>query len=210
MMFQPWQLFGQCIDPTLLHNLAASLAIGTAIACRMSLFVISATFRRASISSVISGSLRMTWFRRQLSKSTRSTTSAPPASPSSTHSWRSTTTSRNADILRDCHVEQFYEYTSGRWLWDEKYQLARRHVEFNLPGLLEVSAQAIGARSCVKIEKLPEGNFNKVFLISMDDGRELIAKLPNPNAGPTHFTTASEAATMDYVRTPLPVTSDDC
>ncbi|KAF2132436.1 phosphotransferase enzyme family protein [Dothidotthia symphoricarpi CBS 119687] len=70
------------------------------------------------------------------------------------------------------------------------------------PDFLE-SPQAIGARSCVKIEKLPEGNFNKVFLLSMDDGQELIAKLPNPNAGLAHFTTASEAATMDYVRNVL-------
>ena len=34
----------------------------------------------------------------------------------------------------------------------------------------------------------------------MDDGKEVIAKLPNPNAGRAHFTTASEVATMDYVR----------
>jgi hypothetical protein len=51
------------------------------------------------------------------------------------------------------------------------------------------------------VQKLPEGNFSKVFLITMDDGKEVIAKLPNPNAGRAHFTTASEVATMDYVRT---------
>lgn len=33
----------------------------------------------------------------------------------------------------------------------------------------------------------------------MDDGKELIAKLPNPNAGRGHYTNASEVATMDYV-----------
>ncbi|KAF2272167.1 phosphotransferase enzyme family protein [Westerdykella ornata] len=37
----------------------------------------------------------------------------------------------------------------------------------------------------------------------MDDGRDVIAKLPNPNAGRAHFTTDSEAATMDYVRNVL-------
>lgn len=111
--------------------------------------------------------------------------------------------SHDGDIPRDYDVKQFYKYTSGRWLWNEKNQLARRYVKFDLPGLLQVSAQAMGARSCVKVEKLPEGNFSKVFLIVMDDGRELIAKLPNPNAGRAHFTTASEAATMDYVWAPL-------
>ena len=34
----------------------------------------------------------------------------------------------------------------------------------------------------------------------MDDGREVIAKLPNPKAGLPHFTTASEVATMNFVR----------
>ncbi|OQE19376.1 hypothetical protein PENFLA_c019G06276 [Penicillium flavigenum] len=34
----------------------------------------------------------------------------------------------------------------------------------------------------------------------MDDGKEVIAKLRNPNAGPQYFTTASEVATMDYLR----------
>ncbi|KAH8704499.1 kinase-like domain-containing protein [Phaeosphaeriaceae sp. PMI808] len=50
------------------------------------------------------------------------------------------------------------------------------------------------------ITKLPEGNFNKTFIATMQDGRELIARLPNPNAGRPHYTTASEVATMAYVR----------
>jgi hypothetical protein len=33
----------------------------------------------------------------------------------------------------------------------------------------------------------------------MDDGREILAKLPNPNAGPAHFTVASEVATREFV-----------
>ncbi|EFW21407.1 hypothetical protein D8B26_001612 [Coccidioides posadasii str. Silveira] len=37
----------------------------------------------------------------------------------------------------------------------------------------------------------------------MHDGREVIAKLPNPNAGRLHFTTASEVATMDFLRNTL-------
>ncbi|EER39999.1 phosphotransferase enzyme family protein [Histoplasma capsulatum H143] len=37
----------------------------------------------------------------------------------------------------------------------------------------------------------------------MNDGREVIAKLPNPNAGRLHFTTASEVATMDFLRNTL-------
>ncbi|EFW21973.1 conserved hypothetical protein [Coccidioides posadasii str. Silveira] len=42
----------------------------------------------------------------------------------------------------------------------------------------------------------------------MDNGKEVIAKIPNPNAGIPYYTTASEVATMDFARnilqTPAP------
>ncbi|CDM36459.1 hypothetical protein DTO013E5_6890 [Penicillium roqueforti] len=96
-----------------------------------------------------------------------------------------------------------YHYTSGRWLWNEKEQLSRRYVKFNLAELVKIATRATGSKSCVEVQKLPEGNFSKVFLLTMEDGKEVIAKLPNPNAGPQYFTTASEVATMDYVRNVL-------
>lgn len=33
---------------------------------------------------------------------------------------------------------------------------------------------------------------------SMEDGQEVVAKVPNPNAGIPHFTAASEVATMNF------------
>jgi hypothetical protein len=33
----------------------------------------------------------------------------------------------------------------------------------------------------------------------MIDGRTVIGKVPNPNAGPPHYVTASEVATMSFV-----------
>ncbi|RMZ84963.1 hypothetical protein DV738_g299, partial [Chaetothyriales sp. CBS 135597] len=71
--------------------------------------------------------------------------------------------------------------------------------------LAKAAAEAAGSNSCIDITKLPEGNFSKVFLMVMDDGKEIIAKLPNPNAGRAHLTTASEVATMDFVRNVLKV-----
>lgn len=47
--------------------------------------------------------------------------------------------------------------------------------------------------------KFQEGEYNKVFLLILDNGAEIIARIPNPNAGPSHYTTASEVATMDFV-----------
>ena len=101
---------------------------------------------------------------------------------------------------QNCDEESFYRYTSGRWLWKEKEQLSRRYVKFDVGELTRIAKQVTGSKSCIQVQKLPEGNFNKVFLIEMSNGKEVIAKLPNPNAGRAYFTTASEVATMDYVR----------
>jgi hypothetical protein len=44
--------------------------------------------------------------------------------------------------------------------------------------------------------------YNRVLLLSMDNGMEVVAKIPNPNSGQPHFTTASEVATMKFVSSP--------
>lgn len=38
--------------------------------------------------------------------------------------------------------------------------------------------------------------------MTMDDGKQVVAKVPNPNAGLPHFTIASEVATMEFVCLP--------
>lgn len=42
--------------------------------------------------------------------------------------------------------------------------------------------------------------YNKNFVLTMDVGQTVIAKVPNPNAGIAYFTTAIEVATVDFVR----------
>lgn len=97
--------------------------------------------------------------------------------------------------------DSFYHYTGGRWLFNEAEQLADRCVKFNMAELVRVATKSLGCSpsSCVSVEKLPEGNYNKAFLIKMCDGRQVVAKVPNPNAGLPFYTTASEVATMDFV-----------
>ncbi|PYH95616.1 phosphotransferase enzyme family protein [Aspergillus ellipticus CBS 707.79] len=103
------------------------------------------------------------------------------------------------DITDSKHdLEALNRFTSGRWLWNERHQFACRYVKFDLPTLLQLAASAVGSKSCTQVLKISEGQYNKVFQLTMDDGREIIAKLPNPNAGRPHFTTASEVATMDF------------
>lgn len=66
--------------------------------------------------------------------------------------------------------------------------------------LARIAAESVGSRSCRMVEKYQEGQCNKIFLMKTEEGKEVIAKVPQPNAGRPHFTTASEVATMDYVR----------
>ncbi|KAL9600976.1 MAG: hypothetical protein Q9179_003029 [Wetmoreana sp. 5 TL-2023] len=69
--------------------------------------------------------------------------------------------------------------------------------------LAHLAAVAVGSSSCSNVEKLAEGQYNKVFLMTTEAGKEVIVKVPHPNAGRPHFTTASEVATMDYARNVL-------
>lgn len=52
-----------------------------------------------------------------------------------------------------------------------------------------------------------EGGFNRCFVMFMDDGTKVVARLPTCIAGPRRLTTNSEVATMTYLRshTTLPV-----
>ena len=77
--------------------------------------------------------------------------------------------------------------------------MSQRHIRFNVNELARLAAEAVGSRSCISIEKYPDGMYNKAMLLTMDDGTQVVAKIPNPNAGRPHFTTASEVATMDFV-----------
>ncbi|KAF1986345.1 hypothetical protein K402DRAFT_412733 [Aulographum hederae CBS 113979] len=56
-----------------------------------------------------------------------------------------------------------------------------------------------------RVDTFPEGNFNKSFLMTMRDWHQVVARIPNPNAGQEHYTVASEVATMDYVRDRLEI-----
>jgi hypothetical protein len=95
--------------------------------------------------------------------------------------------------------EHFFHYTSGRWLWDEERQKREHFRSFNVAELQRIAAESVGARACVSMSKLAEGGYNKVFRLVMDNDSVAIARIPNPNAGPAHKTTASEVATMDFV-----------
>ncbi|KAJ9317115.1 hypothetical protein DTO271D3_2405 [Paecilomyces variotii] len=95
--------------------------------------------------------------------------------------------------------DHFFSYTSGRWLYEEETQLRRRCIKFDLEGLRKTAALTLGSR-CVHISKLPEGLYNKVFSLTMEDGKEILARIPNPNAGDPDYVVENEVATLDFLR----------
>lgn len=73
----------------------------------------------------------------------------------------------------------FFRYTSGRWLYNERLQLGRRFVKFDVQALQQVASRVLGTQ-CVQMTKLPEGLYNKVFSLEMENGEEALARIPNP------------------------------
>lgn len=73
-------------------------------------------------------------------------------------------------------------------------------MRFNVAELTQAAVASTGHGPSTSITKLAEGGSSKVFLITMEDGFEVIAKVPTPIAGPRHYLTASEVATMDFLR----------
>ena len=96
--------------------------------------------------------------------------------------------------------EDFFSYTRGRFIRNERYEMSQRYVRFNMEALTNIAAKSVGSERCVRVEKFSDGMFNKTFLLTMQDGREVVGKVPNPSAGQPYYTTASEVATMDFVR----------
>jgi hypothetical protein len=83
-------------------------------------------------------------------------------------------------------LEEFYRYFAQKWLWEEPAQLLGRYLQSNMDALIHVAEEAAGDGSvCVEVKKLPEGNSNKVFLVAMQDGRQLISNFQIPMLGPS-------------------------
>ena len=81
---------------------------------------------------------------------------------------------------------------------NEKQQFLKRRVKFDIQKLCDVVASVTtnGTPVC-KIDKM-EGGFSKALLMTTEDGVEVVAKIPCPNAGRAMYSTASEAAVLQY------------
>jgi hypothetical protein len=94
-----------------------------------------------------------------------------------------------------------YSYTGGRWLNRDSLERTSRHVKFDFSALCERAIRVCpDATRIIKYEKR-EGGFNRVFLLTMDNGTCVVARIPTSISGPPRLTTNSEVATMTYCKT---------
>jgi hypothetical protein len=90
----------------------------------------------------------------------------------------------------------FFKFTRGCFVLDEDESPRKREVVFDMNELAKVATDSVGAAQCINVRKFTDGMFNKAFLMLMD---EVVAKVPNPNAGRPHYSTASEVATTGFM-----------
>ncbi|KAL5522657.1 hypothetical protein ACEPAG_8675 [Sanghuangporus baumii] len=101
-------------------------------------------------------------------------------------------------------LEFLFRYTSGRWLNRESEKVAEHYTIFNVDALKDVAASAGGAQTVTNVTKLAEGGFNRVLLLGLDNGKEVVARMPMARVDNTeHVVTQSDVATMAYVRARL-------
>ncbi|KAH9212626.1 kinase-like domain-containing protein [Leptodontidium sp. 2 PMI_412] len=110
--------------------------------------------------------------------------------------------------VEDISEADLYRYTRHRWVYNEAYNLSQRYLKFDLQELVRIAVTATseaGARRCIEVLKCNEGMNNRAFLLTMDNGSVVFAKLPNACAGPAFYTTASEVATRTFLRDVLDI-----
>lgn len=93
-----------------------------------------------------------------------------------------------------------YSYTGGRWLNRDELERNSRYIQFDFSALCDRAIRACpAATKVVKYEKR-EGGFNRVFILTMDNGSRVVARLPTSIAGAPMLSTNSEVATMTYCK----------
>ncbi|KAJ5154915.1 kinase-like protein [Penicillium coprophilum] len=95
-----------------------------------------------------------------------------------------------------------FEYTSGRFLFNEDIRRSERHIEFDVNALTKVACHSVGRplNGVASITKLTEGGFNRVLQVTFNNGYTILIRLPYKTTVPKHYTVTSEAATLALLR----------
>ncbi|KAK2857310.1 hypothetical protein FQN49_004829 [Arthroderma sp. PD_2] len=104
--------------------------------------------------------------------------------------------SRNLSSWRNSR--ELFEYTSGRFLFNEQLRLSERRVQFDIDALAATICRSVSlpVSDLKSITKLAEGGFNRVLQATFHDGYAVLARIPYNSMAPKHHAVASEAATL--------------
>ncbi len=86
--------------------------------------------------------------------------------------------------------------------------MSHRDVKFDEQELVRIATEASGSKSCVKVSEYTTTPIKRLLHLVMDDGSYVVAKIYTPRAGRPHYVTASEVATMEFVRINNPLSDD--
>ncbi|KAJ9374479.1 hypothetical protein DTO282F9_1375 [Paecilomyces variotii] len=102
---------------------------------------------------------------------------------------------------RSCNRDLF-EYTSGRFLFNEELRRTERRVQFDVDALATAICRSVSrpVSDLASIVKLAEGGFNRVLQATFNDDYAVIARIPYHTTVPKYRAVASEAATLDLLR----------
>lgn len=101
--------------------------------------------------------------------------------------------------------QDFFNFTSGRFLYNEPRELARRYLPFDVDALKSRALACTGAEHVLSMEKINEGRYNRVFRLRLSNAQDVVARLAMPITGRLHDVTISEVATMKLLRERLGV-----
>ncbi|TVY87724.1 Altered inheritance of mitochondria protein, mitochondrial [Lachnellula willkommii] len=99
-------------------------------------------------------------------------------------------------------TNSFFNYTSGRWLYNEHLRLPERRLYFDINELCRIVAKSVRLprTNIVLVTKIAEGGSYRIFETTFRDGLKVIARLPYPCTIPRKYGVASEVATMEFLR----------
>ncbi|TIA02595.1 hypothetical protein D6C81_10702, partial [Aureobasidium pullulans] len=90
------------------------------------------------------------------------------------------------------------DYTAGRWLRNDNGERKARYISFDFKALVDKVVSCCEGATSIQTWLKKEGNFCKAFVFCTDNGKQIVAKLPTPIAGPKSLITNSKVATIRY------------
>lgn len=90
------------------------------------------------------------------------------------------------------------KYTGGSWVQNDSIQRTSRFIKFDYNQLCQRVLEIFPAAHTVQHCKKVDGGFNRVLLLTLDNGQKVVARLPTVASGPERLITNSEVATISF------------